>query len=495
MKRRILPTLLMILLLVFALALPGTAEESYDASTMRLLRYEGDVQILDVTGVPRFVLENVRFDSGEALLTGEAATASVSMDDTKIVTLDESTRVEFLKEGEHMRLNLTEGQVFVDVSEKLDENASFDIQTTTLTVGIRGTLIFAAVQPPETPGDNPATTIGVLEGSGTVDTTDASGSRRIFTVTPGQILTATDPGDGTGVSFSMGQMTAADTEGFVQKVVNDNERLRDRVLQAIPDGLTLLTPPSGEIGGNTYNNPHPANKNWVWTDPVQLTAQSASKLYDGQSLSRTSGALVSGLPEDCSIEVTCEGEITDAGTAENVISSYKILNNQGEDVTAHFTNIVKVAGTLKVDRAPLTIWTGKAEKVYDGEPLTCADAGIRTVSGYTIEDPEWRNTSIGRGRLRLGPRLQPGHRRQPGRRAARRQAPGGQPHRRERQRRPHLLRGAHRRAGPAGGSAPPVRRKPGPPGAGPGGRRMVGRRGPAGPHRQPGRLRNLHRAA
>ena len=156
MKRRILPTLLMILLLVFALAVPGTAEESYDASTMRLLRYDGDVQILDVTGVPRFVLENVRFDSGEALLTGEAATASVSMDDTKIVTLDESTRVEFLKEGEHMRLNLTEGQVFVDVSEKLDENASFDIQTTTLTVGIRGTLIFAAVQPPETPGDNPA---------------------------------------------------------------------------------------------------------------------------------------------------------------------------------------------------------------------------------------------------------------------------------------------------------------------------------------------------
>ena len=130
MKRRILPTLLMILLLVFALAVPGTAEESYDASTMRLLRYDGDVQILDTTGVPRFVLENVRFDSGEALLTGEAATASVSMDDTKIVTLDESTRVEFLKEGEHMRLNLTEGQVFVDVSEKLDENASFDIQTT-----------------------------------------------------------------------------------------------------------------------------------------------------------------------------------------------------------------------------------------------------------------------------------------------------------------------------------------------------------------------------
>ena len=359
MKRRILPTLLMILLLALSLALPAAAEESYDASTMRLLRYDGDVQILDVTGVPRFVLENVRFDSGEALLTGEAATASVSMDDTKIVTLDESTRVEFLKEGEHMRLNLTEGQVFVDVSEKLDENASFDIQTTTLTVGIRGTLIFAAVQPPETPGDNPATTIGVLEGSGTVDTTDASGSRRIFTVTPGQILTATDPGDGTGVSFSMGQMTAADTEGFVQKVVNDNERLRDRVLEAIPDGLTLLAPPSsGESGGNTYNNPHPANKNWTWTDPVQLTAQSASKLYDGQPLSRTSGALVSGLPEDCSIEVTCEGEITDAGTAENVISSYKILNNQGEDVTAHFTNIVKVAGTLKVDRAPLTIWTG-----------------------------------------------------------------------------------------------------------------------------------------
>ena len=241
MTRKFLPSLCMIFLLALSLALPsfGTAEsgESFDASTMRLLNHSGDVQILDEAGVPRFVLENVRFASGETMVTGEDSLASVGLDDSKIVTLDALTRVGFVREGEHMLLNLLEGQVFIDVSEKLDENATFDIQTTTLSVGIRGTLIFGRILPAEKPGDPTVTEFGVLEGAGEIDTTDSSGTRRVFRVEAGELVTAEETGDGGGASFAVREMTAADTQGFVQEVVNGSETLQQRVVDGSLDDL------------------------------------------------------------------------------------------------------------------------------------------------------------------------------------------------------------------------------------------------------------------
>ena len=101
-----------------------------------------------------------------------------------------------------------------------------------------------------------------------------------------------------------------------------------------------------------------------------------------------------GLPGSFNISVSCSGTQTKAGSTDNVISSYSITNAAGENVNSHFPSVRTVAGKLVVDRAPLTIWTGSAEKEYDGEPLICEEAGIRTVTGYNAEEPAWQNTSI-----------------------------------------------------------------------------------------------------
>ena len=143
MNKRLWVCALLWCMIVTVLCLSGTAfGESYEASTMRLLRYEGDVVIEDASGNPRFVLENVRFNSGEAMKTGENSSASVSLDATKILTLDAETRVEFEKDGDHLVLNLTAGTLLLDVQEKLDENESLDIRTSTMTIGIRGTILY-----------------------------------------------------------------------------------------------------------------------------------------------------------------------------------------------------------------------------------------------------------------------------------------------------------------------------------------------------------------
>lgn len=113
--------------------------KGYYAKTMRLLRIEGTVNIEDANGNARPVIDNIRFNSGEALSTGDDGLASVGLDDTKIVTLENNSRVEFTKSRNMLELNLTQGGLYFEVTEHLSPDETFDIRTSTMTVGIRGT--------------------------------------------------------------------------------------------------------------------------------------------------------------------------------------------------------------------------------------------------------------------------------------------------------------------------------------------------------------------
>ena len=138
------------LVLIFTLLLTVTVmAETYTATTMRLLRYEGTVEIVDSSGKSGLVMENIRLNSGESLHTGAASSASVGLDSTKIVTLDENTKVDFTKSSNAMQRSLDEGSFCRDVSERLSEDQSMDIKTSTMTVGIRGTLVLLSNYPVE----------------------------------------------------------------------------------------------------------------------------------------------------------------------------------------------------------------------------------------------------------------------------------------------------------------------------------------------------------
>ena len=122
--------------IVAVIALSGN---KYTATTMRLLRVEGMVNIENSAGEIKPVMKNIRFQSGDALSTGYDGLASVGLDETKIVTLEPNSRVEFTKSAKQLQLNLTEGGMFLEVTEKLKDDEIFDITTSNMTVGIRGT--------------------------------------------------------------------------------------------------------------------------------------------------------------------------------------------------------------------------------------------------------------------------------------------------------------------------------------------------------------------
>ena len=78
----------------------------------------------------------------------------------------------------------------------------------------------------------------------------------------------------------------------------DQIRIKDsqatRVIQGSPTGEQLL---SGELTGSDVTFNFPAEGDWEWEGTVTLVAQSASKIFDGQPLTRPADVLVYGLPE------------------------------------------------------------------------------------------------------------------------------------------------------------------------------------------------------
>ena len=105
---------------------------------------------------------------------------------------------------------------------------------------------------------------------------------------------------------------------------------------------------------------------------ITITADSSEKVYDGTALTDdgftyTEGVLLDG---DVLVVVT-KGEITDVGTTDNVIESYKVVNTKlNIDVTDSYQFADSVNGTLEVTPAQLTVNTQSGSKVYDGTALT-----------------------------------------------------------------------------------------------------------------------------
>ena len=119
---------------------------------------------------------------------------------------------------------------------------------------------------------------------------------------------------------------------------------------------------------------------------VILTAESVTKVYDGTLLTNSTFTWA-GLPDGFTVTATVTGSLTNVGTAGNTIDkdTIKISDTSGKDVTANYTNISTVSGTLTVTPRPLTITTDGAEKEYDGTPLT--NSSYTTdglVSGETV---------------------------------------------------------------------------------------------------------------
>ena len=115
---------------------------------------------------------------------------------------------------------------------------------------------------------------------------------------------------------------------------------------------------------------------------IIITADSASKEYDGTALTKDSVS-AEGLATGDKIEsITVTGSQTVAWKSDNTPSEAKIVNADGEDVTKCY-EITYAKGTLEVTKKALTITADSDTKVYDKTALT---KDSYTVSGLADGD-------------------------------------------------------------------------------------------------------------
>ena len=117
----------------------GGASESAQASSMRLMQTEGNVTLTDQSGTKLALRNRMRLYSGSTVSTAEQSRAGILLDDAKAVTIAESSSAVITQEGKKLEIAVNSGKMFFDVSKPLEADESFEIRTSTMVLGIRGT--------------------------------------------------------------------------------------------------------------------------------------------------------------------------------------------------------------------------------------------------------------------------------------------------------------------------------------------------------------------
>ncbi|MCH5351366.1 MAG: transglutaminase domain-containing protein [Clostridiales bacterium] len=123
--------------------------------------------------------------------------------------------------------------------------------------------------------------------------------------------------------------------------------------------------------------------------PRQITVETLDNMwiYDGGEHYELGYKIVSDnkLIDGDIMSVLYYPTITEIGDVENM-HTYLILNGEGLDVTQDYTIVFGHVGRLVVNPIPITIYTGDAQKIYDGSPLTNVVYSVdgKLLDGHTV---------------------------------------------------------------------------------------------------------------
>lgn len=216
-------------IIIAAVILVIWARSGYLATTMRLLRTEGTVNIENSKGDDKPAVKNVRFQSGDAINTGSDGLASVGLDNYKIVTLQNDSRAEFRKKRKQLELKLTKGALFFNVTEKLRADEVFEIKTSTMTAGIRGTSGIIYYDAADSERESLVITDGSVEVSATNPETNETKTARVEAGQMIKVYLYPDRTEGS-VEFHLDEITEEDLSVFALSRITEDEALMNRVL-------------------------------------------------------------------------------------------------------------------------------------------------------------------------------------------------------------------------------------------------------------------------
>lgn len=363
-KKQIITISAIVLVLLAVLITALVYRSKIRATTMRLLRIEGTVT-MEENGRMKDIRENARLKSGNAIDTSVQSLASIGLDDYKVVTLDEVSRAEFNQSGKYLNLNLKKGSLFFEVDKALADDETFEIETSTMIVGIRGTSGWVSVA-----GENES--LIVTDGHvHVIGTNPVTGEVKEIDVSAGQRVSVYLYNDREvdSIMFELEDITERDLPDFVLARLRENPELLDRVINATGwdkpwilgedetepeqeeepdeggnDSTTSITPEPepdnvdetgdsdevGDIGGND-NDHEPVADNTNVVTPVAVPTVSA---LDRQK--EEAKAKIASVNDDGTLTLT-DGTVFDPEYyAERYPEVAEVYGDDAESLLAHY---------------------------------------------------------------------------------------------------------------------------------------------------------------
>lgn len=198
------------------------------ATTMRLLKMQGIVKLFDKEK-EKTIIDNIRLASGNAIKTESSSLAAIALDDSKIVTINDESRAQFEQKGKKLNIKLTDGSLFFEVSKKLAADETFDIRTSSMVVGIRGTSGYVAVD--EEGHETLYITDGEVE---VIGTNPVTGEKKTIRVKAGQrirvYLYNDRPKD--SIMFALEDVSEDDLKQAIKDRLIENDPLLAKVCNA-----------------------------------------------------------------------------------------------------------------------------------------------------------------------------------------------------------------------------------------------------------------------
>ena len=223
MKKKTLITIISAALILIAAIITIIIVSRMSATTMRLIRYDGEITLTTGSGKSLEATEDRRLTNGNILNTKTESQAWVLLDTDRVVTLMEESTASFIQKGKKLTLNLEEGRIFFDIDRSLENDESFDICTSTMIIGVRGTSGY--VDSDENGNSVLYLTTGRVNVSGLDDNGDEFGSDKIK---PAQKLTV----DADNETITVTDVTEYDLPAELVLTITSDDALLEKITDA-----------------------------------------------------------------------------------------------------------------------------------------------------------------------------------------------------------------------------------------------------------------------
>ncbi len=216
--------IIMVGAVVAALVVKGK-KNNVSATTIRVIEAIGGVTLTD-NGNTVTVRDDMLLYNGNTLETASDGNVDLMLDDTKAAGLDVLSRASFTQDGKKLAVDVETGAIYFYTTEKLSPDEDFDVETSTMSLGLRGTSGYISYEK--------ATTISKLfMTSGMVHvvaTNPNTGATTEADVSAGQMVETVFNADGS-VELVGGAMTPADIPALLLKKILESPVVSSRVVE------------------------------------------------------------------------------------------------------------------------------------------------------------------------------------------------------------------------------------------------------------------------